>query len=654
MVALPLPADPAVPPADSAATTSDAVTAASASTLVESGFVRLPHAGANPPAMLAPPEDASDLGQWLDFKLRAHVDALPYRARLFYRSGLLMDQSGNREEALRLVHGAVELDPGYVAPHLTLAAWLLTSSPSQAILHYAIVLDIARKNFLMQLGVSANAIYLGVQAVVLGLVFAGLLIVILHQAELRHAWAERLSRTLSPVSARTWAWALLLIPFMLGLGPVLPTALFLAILWPMLKRNERFVFICLSLVLITAPVTVAVLDRLGTPVRPGSPPYYGIARMERVPYRAADHERLRGLAEQHPGNPFVHFALGWTARRGGSIAESERAYREVLKHWPEEDRTIINLGNALAMQGRIDEAVDAYRRATEIHPGNAAAHFNYSQIMTQRFEFREATDALSRASALDFEMVKAFQSQQTNDGYMPLVDQWLPPRVFWTAMPAIDLSLRNAPSIPPLWRSRIELSGWGFSAASLVAIVLALAFGAWQHRGIPMHGCSNCGNVVCRRCAERRRERALCRKCASIEARAESADFGRVLLAQHRRQHQHGLHLMRTAIATLIPGVGLLAFRRVAPALAIFVLSAGTASIWMGLVGHFPYEMTLHLPDETVPVPVLATVTALLYLVSLAGYFGNVARARAQAAYLSTPSRSRAAQATERQSLEAA
>jgi hypothetical protein len=44
----------------------------------------------------------------------------------------------------------------------------------------------------------------------------------------------------------------------------------------------------------------------------------------------------------------------------------------------------------------------------------------------------------------------------------------------------------------------------------------------------------------------------------------------------------------------------------------------------------------------------------MLYAFSLIGYFANVARARAQAASLAAPTRSRAAQATARQPAAAA
>jgi tetratricopeptide (TPR) repeat protein len=300
--------------------------------------------------------------------------------------------------------------------------------------------------------------------------------------------------------------------------------------------------------------------------------------LEHAPYRAATHGRLRDLAEAHPDNGFVQFALGWTARRGGAVAEAEAAYRRALVRWPDDDRILNNLGTTLAMQGRTDEALEAYERATQINAKNAAAHYNRAQLKTLQFDFREATDGLSRASALDFDLVKSYQTQQTDDGYLPLIEQWLAPQSFWNAMPAVRLGAVEAPSLPPLWRSRIEFSGWPFSIAALIL----------------------------------------------------------------------------AALATLVPGYGLMSFRRVVPALTLFIAAAALGSIWLGIVGPFPYEPGLHLPDAAIPAPVMIGLTVLLYLCSLAGYFGNVARARAQAAYLATPTRSRAAQATDHRPAAAA
>ena len=169
-----------------------------------------------------------------------------------------------------------------------------------------------------------------------------------------------------------------------------------------------------------------------------------------------------------------------------------------------------------------------------------------------------------------------------------------------------------------------------------------------MHRSIPLRPCSNCGEVVCRRCAERRRELALCPACAAVESRAESPEFARVLMAQHRRASQGRADLIRTAAATLIPGHGLLAFRRVFTAILVMCAAAALAAGWFGIAGPFPCEAGLAVPDAPIPMPVVIVAWIALYAFSLGSYFSLVSRAKAQAECLAGPQRSRASQATGR------
>src|SRR5262245_39542965 len=199
------------------------------------------------------PADLSDIGAWIDYKRESHKAALPDEARLFYRRGLIAHRSGNLQEATHLVRGAAELDPAFVTPHLTLASWALTRDPSQALLRYAVALDLARRSFLVQIEVFANLIFFTAHGLFLGLLAACLIVVFLHQSELRHMWEERLALWLSPGSARLWAWACLLVPFAVGFGLALPAVCFLGLLWPLLRVRERVLFIAMAMALVAAP-----------------------------------------------------------------------------------------------------------------------------------------------------------------------------------------------------------------------------------------------------------------------------------------------------------------------------------------------------------------------------------------------------------------
>ncbi len=600
-----------------------------------------------PDALPGAPTMFNDLSGWLDYKTRNHIAALPQEARLFFRRGLMAHQSGSHDEAIRLVRGASNLDPSFVAPRLTLAAWFLLGEPSQALLQYAAVLEMARQNFVLQLAMVANLLYLALQALFIGLLAAGFLIVCIRNRELRHRWQEGLSHFVTPGTARWWSWSFVVLPYFTGFGISLPTVAFLGLLWPSLRARERAIFVALVTLLAGAPWVISSMDRLSTPLREDRGPLYGVGLVEGEPYRAERQNRFATLASQHPADPFVHFGLAWIARRGGDLATAERAYRRALELWPTNDRVMNNLGNTLAMKSRQDEALELYRKATNTNPSNAAAWFNASQIYTQRFEYRAATDALSRASALNFDMVKSYQTDASDDGLLPLVDQWMASTTLWSALRSARAP--SSPSLPPAWRGLRECSGLLFSGVIAVIALLTVALSIWQQRSVPLRTCSNCGSVVCRRCARRRRELALCTDCAAVESRAASPDFARVLLAQRSRKVNGTVHLCRTALATLIPGFGLLCFQRLFTPILLLSGTAALAARLFGMSEPFAFEPRLTVGNSEVPVPLLIGLWLLIYATSILGYFGRVAHEKAQAASNAAPTRNtRIAQATRR------
>ncbi len=596
---------------------------------IRTDVARSPSAGATTPT---PPRDLGDLNGWLDYKTRAHVLALPVEARLFYRRGIMAHDSGKREEGERWVRAAAEMDPSFVEPHLTIAAWSLPGRPSQSLVHWAAALDLIRESFVLQAGIAANFLFMAFQSLLIAALIAGVIVVGLRAPELSHPWREQLALILRPATARWWALAFVLLPYLAGLGVVLPTIVFLGLLWPVLRARERAVFLMLTLGVAATPWTAAVLDRLATPLDAGRAPLHGVALLENEPWSGGRQQRLAALAAREPENPFLRFAHAWIARRGGDLATAEREYRGALERWPGDDRVLTNLGNVLAMQGRQDEALQLYDRASAAGPTNPAPHFNSSQIYTQRFEYIDATEALSRASALDFDLVRDYQSLGTNDGVLALVDQWIAPRSFWLALGENPGALLLAPGLPPSWRGHIETSGWRFSLLAVVSGLVAALFGMLGSRAVPLRACSNCGSVVCRRCAQRRREVALCRSCAGLETRAQNADFAQVLMRRSRRRAEKLRYGIVTALAAIVPGFGLIAFRRALTPLLLIAASLLIAGPWAVVPLPFELEPRVGVPDRMPPLAVRIGLGVVIYTISIAGYFSCVARARLQAA----------------------
>ena len=562
------------------------------------------------------PADLRELQDWLDAKSRDEA-SMPIEARLACRRGMLAWRAGEDAKAVSLFRGASALDPAYAAPPLLLTCYFLFREPSQALQSGAEVLERLRTDFRLQLALAGNTIFFALQALFFGLLAASLILIGRHQRELRHMWRERLGIGLSDRSAMLWSWALLVLPWVLGFGIALPTLVFLAMLWSLLRPRERTVLVGFVLLVAALPFVSTLMGRLALPMRADQPPFYNVYELEHAPYSSARHAAIAKLAHEHPDNPFLAFGLGWTARRGGDLAGAERAYRAALERWPNNDRIKNNLGNLLAMQGRLDDALALYGEATKLQPRNAAGYFNSSQVYVRRFDYRAASDAVAKASAIDFDMVRTYQARSGNE--LPLVDQWISPEVFWRVLyetPEHEVT----PELPPSWRAMIEMSGWRYTGAALFLALLGLIVGLIWQRRMPVRSCSNCGAPVCRRCAHRQREVALCRTCAMLASRVEADEFGRVLLQQQKRKVERLRGVAGTVLAALVPGLGLVGSRRIFYAIGLLMVTAVLATTALMVRAPFP------LGEEVLDFQSgkgIAIAWLVLYLLSVVGFLGR-------------------------------
>lgn len=593
-----------------------------------------------------------DVVDWIAWKREKQIASLPDEARLFYRRGMLANQSGQDAEALENVRGAIELDPSFVQPHLTLAGWMLFRDPAQTLVHCAAVVERLRHDWNLQLDFAANAVALGFEALFAGLLFAGLMIVVLRSGELTHGFEEQLASHVSRWSAKLWVLVLLAVPFLAGVGLTLPVLLLLGFLWTVLRPRERALYVLLAAAAVLAPLASQTLSRFALGLHTEGRPFYEVPMLEHAAWKPERQARLEAIASRDPGNGWAQFALGWYSRRDGRFAEAERAFEAALEAWPEHSAVLTDLGNVVAMRGQADRALELYRRATQADPMNAAAHFNASQLLTRRFDYAAAQAELRLASAIDFELVKRYQTGSGANGVLPLADVWPGPRTFWRT-----LAQEPVPGSMPLplalrgWR---ESSGWSFSTAALFVITVGHLLGRWQHRRLPIRYCGNCGVVVCRRCAKRQREVAMCAACDKVRGGAETQEFSKVLLLQQQARRRAASRYLRAVFATLVPGFGLVSMRRVfGPVLLLMV----TWLLGRCALGHsLPFSVSgnFALPGSEIPGVLLWGGFAFVYAWSLLGYVAVSNQERRREAEARAPVKSRVTQATRREPAAAA
>jgi tetratricopeptide (TPR) repeat protein len=543
------------------------------------------------------------------------------------------------------VRGAIELDPSFVQPHLTLAGWTMFRDPAQTLVHCGAIVERMRNDFNLQVDFAANSLALGLEALFAGLLLTGLGIVLLRSGELSHGLQEQLGTVVSKWSARLWVIGLLAVPFLAGAGLTLPVLLMLAFLWEPMRKPERVLFVVLAIATVTAPLALGALGRFALALRTEARPFYELPMLEHAPWQADRQAKLEALASRDPENGFVQFALGWYSRRDGRFAQAERAYAAALEAWPEHSAVLTDLGNVLAMRGQIDRALELYQRAATSDPQNAAAHFNISQLLTRRFEYARAQDELRLASSIDFDLVKRYQTGSGANGLLPLADVWPGPPTFWHAL---QTSSVPAMPLPLAFRGWRETSGWAFSFAALVAIAIGRYVGRWQHRRLPIRYCSNCRTVVCRRCAKRRREAAVCEACDRVGAGATTQDFSRVLLHQHLDRRRAVWWYVRAGLATLVPGFGLLSMHRVVVPVVQLTLTWLIARFALGQPLPFSVTARFAVPGSEVPGVLLGMGFVIVYAWSLLGYAVVSGVERRREAESRALTRSRVTQATQR------
>lgn len=571
------------------------------------------HAPSDPSSAPEPPANFDDVAGWVHYRSAIRAAALPLQARVLFRRGLVAHETGNLPQALRLVRGAAQLDPTFLAARWSLFTWQVFRDPTQAGVEASEMVELVRRDFVTQWSLASNALALLVQTWVLALLTVGLLVLLAHQDELRHAWYERLARWSPGPSSIAGSWVLLAAPFVL-LGLALPTVAFLMMLWPFFQLRERIAAVLLTLTLATMPYASGVFDRLAIPMRAEDQPIAALIPLQDDPRSESLRGNLETVARRASDNPYAQFGLGWTDQHAGNWTDAEVAYRRVLTKWPDDDHALDNLGSVLAHQGRRDEAVKSFEQATAKNPKNAIAFFNLAQAHTQGYEFEAASQAMATASKLDFDAVRDYKDQPARAGGLDPVPDWLSPRRQWGAL--LTLGPLGGEHLPAAWRAFPEVTSRRYATFVMVAALIGLVLGWLLQRGLPLHRCRNCNRVVCRRCSERRRAQNLCRPCSRVAGGAASPDFARILLARQKQRSTRVVNALRSALGWIIPGAGLVLLGRLGRTFMLQLVLMGTLSVLA--MSRWPYagRPRVGWDGGTLPWAGLAAVV-LVYLVSL-------------------------------------
>jgi serine/threonine-protein kinase len=109
---------------------------------------------------------------------------------------------------------------------------------------------------------------------------------------------------------------------------------------------------------------------------------------------------LRDLLGQQPGNPELHFHLGFNLREQKKRVEAVAAYRQAIRLRPDFHQAHHNLGGVLAEQQKLDEALAAFRQAIRLRADYHEAHNMLGYALARLKKLDQAANAFSRAITL--------------------------------------------------------------------------------------------------------------------------------------------------------------------------------------------------------------------------------------------------------------
>jgi Trypsin-like peptidase domain/Tetratricopeptide repeat len=96
----------------------------------------------------------------------------------------------------------------------------------------------------------------------------------------------------------------------------------------------------------------------------------------------------------------VWFEVGYKAHEAGRYADAVRAYRQVLRLWPDYEGTWVNLGVDYGNLGWHDSEVSAYQEAIRLKPDDAKAWLNLGLAYEQLTQYAKAVSAEQEAIRL--------------------------------------------------------------------------------------------------------------------------------------------------------------------------------------------------------------------------------------------------------------
>jgi Tfp pilus assembly protein PilF len=366
-----------------------------------------------------------------------------------------------------------------------------------------------------------------------------------------HDFREMLSTRFTGGSVTVLAFALLLLPLFLWLGPMWLVFYWLAIFFGYAGWSERVAIIVVLLLVAALPVA---LDWAAHAIAAVDSPVVAAAiASENEAYDPDALRRLQDLVAVVPDDPTLHLLMGNLQAFEGNDDQASVHYRRAVQLRPNYAGAHVNLGNLLYLDNEFPAAMSAYEKAASFDPKLATAYYNHSSAAGEVYRFDRQAEMLERARKADARWVARTTSLSPQPKIVmykpPIAEAWrISDRV--ARRPSARALFGNYSTFDPL-RSMAS----PVTVGAIVSLLLALALFAKRRRTGFANACIKCSRTFCSRCKSARESTTYCTQCIHIYLKRDgvSLDTKRQKL-EEVAAHQTAVARRNRIFATFIPG----------------------------------------------------------------------------------------------------
>jgi tetratricopeptide (TPR) repeat protein len=411
---------------------------------------------------------------------------------------------GEASEAIRLAKAAKNMAPDFPQPSWALAQAYGAESRFNFFRVMGEYLEadlIALKNFKTLILIASNSYFLFFFAFFLTIIVFSFVLLIKYYNLLAKDSGDFFSQKTYSLPGYVWAGIIVILPVILGIGPILIACYWLVILALYASKKEKQAIFSIALLLVLSPLAFETAASMVLSNQEGI--LDSLYKANHEDWSQETEKKLEAYLKTHPRDLDVIFTLGLIKKKWGSLEEANRYYTTLLESNPSSGVAINNLSNVYFAQERLEQSEAAYKRAISIKNDQASFHYNLYRAYLELYKFLEARkrEELAIARRLDPQLIddhlKKIYSPATYNRMV--IDETITSKEFWNrAFQDSEEKKMVVYSLWPLFFKGIPYAYGIFFFILLSLFIFVLLFQQEAGKNLSTR-CQQCGRAMKRR-----------------------------------------------------------------------------------------------------------------------------------------------------------